>query len=95
MENKKVIVRCDKAGVFYGELIKKTNNEVILKNVRKLYHWSGAAAVEQLSVDGVRNPNNCKFTITVNEMIVSNWIQILPCTEKSIKSIEGVEAWRV
>jgi len=95
MKNKKVIVRCDKAGVFFGEFVEKTDNEVTLKNVRKLYYWSGAAAVEQLSVDGVSCPNNCKFTVTIKRMIVSNWIQIIPCTQKSVESIEGVETWKV
>lgn len=56
MENqigKKVIVRAEKAGVFFGTLAKKEGSEVQLYNARKLYYWSGAAAVEQLAVDGV------------------------------------------
>ena len=32
----KVIIRADRAGVFFGELIEKNGTEVKMKNVRKL-----------------------------------------------------------
>lgn len=91
---KKVIVRGDRSGVFFGTLESVECQEVILKNARKLWRWVGAAAVEQLSLNGVSNPNDSKFTVTVDEIGVSDMIQILPCTEQSIKCIEGVEEWK-
>lgn len=45
----KYIVRCDRAGVFYGEIDGVEGNVVSMRKVRKLWLWSGAAAVEQLS----------------------------------------------
>lgn len=95
MKNKKVIIRADKPGVFFGELIEKNGNEVKMKNVRKLYYWDGAAAVEQLSVDGVANPDQCKFTVFVDYMEIFGVDQIIPCTEKAIKSIEAVRLWKI
>jgi len=98
MENqigKKVIVRADKAGVFFGTLTKKEGSEVQLSNARKLYHWSGAAAVEQIAVDGVANADSCKFTVVNNEITVNNYIQILTCTEKAITNLENVKEWKM
>ncbi len=98
MENqigKKVIVRADRAGVFFGTLTKKEGSEVQLSNARKLYYWSGAAAVEQLAVDGVANANDCKFTVVNNEITVNNYIQILTCTEKAITNLENVKEWKM
>ena len=46
MIGKKVIVRADRAGVFFGELVEKNGTEVKMKNVRKLFYWTGAAAIE-------------------------------------------------
>lgn len=92
---KKVIVRCDRSGVFYGTLVSVNKQMVELSNFRKLFYWDGAAAIEQLSVDGVSNPKNCKFTISVESGIMSDMIQIIPCTEKSINSIDGVKEWKM
>ena len=48
----KYIVRCDRAGVFYGEIEGVDGNVVSMRKVRKLWMWSGAAAVEQLAKEG-------------------------------------------
>lgn len=92
---KKVIVRANGAGVFFGELKEKNGNEVTMCNVIKLYYWDGAAAVEQLAVDGTSKPNNCKFTVSVEEMTITNVLQIISCTKKSIKSLSSVKEWKL
>jgi hypothetical protein len=92
--NKKVIVRADRAGVFYGILTAKEGNEVQLTNARKLYYWSGANTVEDLALRGVLNPNNCKFTDVVNEITVNNYLQILICTKIASSNIENVTVWK-
>ena len=94
MIGKKVIVRADRAGVFFGTLKEKEGQEVTLTNCRRIWYWDGAASITQLAVDGTTKPNNCKFTITVNEIYIMGVIEIIPCSEKAITSIEGVEEWR-
>lgn len=90
----KVIVRADKAGVFFGTLAEKNGAEVTLKNARKLWSWAGANTVQQLAVDGTARPEECNFTVFVDEVIVLDVCEIIPCTEKAIASIEGVKEWR-
>jgi hypothetical protein len=92
---KKVIVRADRAGVFFGTLTEKEGSEVVLTNARKLFYWNGAAAVEQIAVDGVNKQNDCKFTVVVEEITILNVIQIIPCTEKAIANIENVKEWKL
>ena len=92
---KKVIVRADRAGVFFGTLTEKDGSEVVLTSVRKLFYWNGAAAIEQIAVDGVNKQNDCKFTVVVEEITISNVIQIIPCTEKAITNIENVKEWKL
>ncbi len=60
-----------------------------------MYYWSGAAAVEQLAVDGVANAKDCKFTVVNEEITVNNYIQILTCTEKAITNLENVKEWKM
>ena len=93
--NKKVIVRGDRSGVFFGTLVGKDGSEVELKDCRRLWYWDGAATISQLAVDGTQRPNECKFTVSVNNIIILDAIEIIPCTEDAISSIEGVKEWRV
>lgn len=91
--NKKVIVRGDRSGVFFGTITKKDGREVTLKDCRRLWYWSGAASISQIATDGVANPDNCKFTVTVESIVILDAIEIIPCTEKAISNIEGVKKW--
>lgn len=92
---KKVIVRADRAGVFFGTLTHKEGNEVTLTNARKLFYWNGAGAVEQIALEGVKSPTDCKFTVVVEEITILNVIQIIPCTEVAIANIENVKEWKL
>ena len=89
------IVRADKAGVFFGQIESRNGGEVTMKNVRRIWYWDGANSISQLAVDGTAKPNNCKFTVTVEQMTILGVIEIIPCTEKAAKSIKGVREWRM
>lgn len=95
MDNKYYIVRAKDAGVFFGQIKRRNKDEIEMKNVRKLWYWSGAAAVEQLSVDGVKNPEGCKFTVFVNQMVIADPVQIIPCLEKAEKILKEVKEWKI
>lgn len=95
MEKEKMyIVRGDRSGVFFGAIKERKGQEVEMTNVRKLWYWNGAGAVEQLSQDGVSDTKGSKFTVIVENIIITDAIEILPCTEKAIKSIGEVKEWR-
>lgn len=94
MVGKYVIVRSDKSGVFFGILDKKDKTELTLKNVRKFYYFSGANTVEDLATQGALNPSNCKLTVEVDELIIDNYCQIIPCTEKAIKQNKSIPIWK-
>lgn len=92
--SKKYIVRCDRSGVFYGEIELRNGQEVTMRNARCLWYWDGAASLLQLAKEGTSEPRNCKFTVYVDELTVVDAIEILPCTDKAVDSIEGVSEWR-
>lgn len=92
---KKVIIRGDRSGVFFGTLSSKEGREVELTNCRRLWYWDGAASISQLAVDGTTEPDKCKFTVTVDEIIIMDAVEIIPCSEKAIKVIEGVKVWKM
>lgn len=92
---KKVIIRGDRSGVEFGELVSVDCQTVELKDARRIWYWDGAASLSQLAMEGTSTPAKCKFTVTVDSIAILDAIEIIPCTKKAIKSIEGVEAWRV
>ena len=91
----KYIIRADRAGVFYGEIKDRNGDEVTMTNVRRIWLWAGACSLSQLAVDGVAKPDECKFSVYVPEMTILGVIEIIPCTDKAIASIEGVEEWKM
>ena len=91
--NKKVIVRADRAGVFYGTIIRKDVDEVELKDCRRIWYWDGAASLSELALSGVKRTGNM-FSVTVESIVILGVIEIIPCTEKAIKSIESVPEWK-
>lgn len=93
---KAVLIRTYSAGVHYGYLKYEKDVpagiKVKLNDARRVWSWSGAASLSQMSVDGVKNPNVCKFPCKVSEITLIA-IEILPLTEKALKSLDSVKVW--
>ena len=94
-KEQKYIVRSIEAGVFYGYITEKEGCEVTMKNARCLWCWSGAASLNQLAEEGVKYPEECKFTMSIEEMVITNACEILACSKQAIKCIDGVKAWKI
>ncbi len=88
-----VIVRTYSAGVFAGYLESKNGKEVVLRNVRRLWYWSGAASLSQLAAEGTAKPKECKFPLAVDRIEVTEAIEIIDTTAKAKKSLDGVAVW--
>lgn len=91
---KHVIVRTYSAGCFAGLLESKDGQEVILKDARRLWYWSGAASLSQLAVSGTSNPSGCKFPAAVPRVTLPQAIEIIETTPQGQKSIEAVPEWK-
>lgn len=89
-----VIVRTYSAGVFAGTLKSRIGKEVVLKNARRLWYWDGAASLSQLAESGTTKPQNCKFPEPVNEVVLTEAIEIIKVTKVAQKTIQGVDVWK-
>lgn len=92
--SKYVIVRTNDAGVFAGVLSSRKGREVVLRDARRLWYWVGAASLSQLAVEGVSQPDQCKFPIAVPRIELLNAIEILDVTKKAEEIIRGVPVWK-
>ncbi len=88
-----VIVRTHSAGVFAGYIKSREGQEVVLLDARRLWQWYGAASLSQLSVDGVKDKERCKFPCEVARITLLEAIEITPCTQKAKDSIAEVPIW--
>lgn len=92
-EEEYVIVRTYSAGVFSGYLEKRDGKQGTIRNARRFWYWSGAASLSELAVDGVKNPNECKFPCEVDKIELTEIVEILYCTDKAKESIANVKVW--
>lgn len=88
-----VIVRTYSAGVFAGVLVELKGKRARLENARRLWYWSGAASLSELSVSGVKRPEECKFPVAVPWVLLTEVIEILPVSPAARESIEQVPVW--
>lgn len=89
------IVRAKEAGVFAGNIKERNGDEVTMTNVRRLWYWDGACSLSQIAVDGTKKSENCKFTVTVPEMVILGVIEIIPCSDVAERSIKAVKEWKL
>jgi len=95
MLGKYCIVRGDRSGVFAGVLESQEGQQVVLSGCRRLWYWSGAASISQLATEGVKNPDNCKFTVTLDRIMLLDAIEVIPATEKAEACIKAVDEWKM
>lgn len=96
---KRVLIRADRAGVFYGTLNEVEplgdKYQVELANCRRIWYWDGAASLTQMAMEGVKRPSACKFTMWQDSIVVNGVIEVLPCTKEAMDNIEGVRPWKM
>ena len=89
-----VIVRGDRSGVFAGFLESREGREVALLDCRRIWYWSGAASISQLSKDGTSKPADCKFPAPVDNILILDAVEVITCTNTAMTSIQGVSIWQ-
>lgn len=89
----KCVVRCNRSGVFYGTFQWLEGTMCLITDVQNIWYWAGAATVLQLATDGVALPNETKISIKVSSLVVTDAVEIVPCTEKAIKCLDSISPW--
>ena len=84
----KVIIRTYSAGVHYGLLSEKCGTEVILKDARRLYYWKtkGGVSLSEVAKSGLHDDSRVCCAV---DNIWLDAIEIIPCSDEAIESIEG------
>lgn len=92
-----VIIRTYSAGVHIGYLESRKGQEVKLSKSRRVWYWKGAASLSQMAVDGIHTSgiSECKFSVVVPEIELTQAIEVIKCTPNAIKNLQGVPVWKI
>jgi hypothetical protein len=92
MNTQKYIIRCDRAGVFYGEIVERRGSEIDLKNARRIHYWSGAASLSQIAIDGVGHGS--RLTMPV-DLTVLGVIEVIPVHPDAQAKLDKWPVWKL
>ena len=92
-EGRYCIVRGDRSGVYAGVLKARQDREVVITDARKVWHWQGATCLAQLASEGTSKPDGCKFPAPVAGVVITDAIEVIPCTDMAEASIRSVPVW--
>lgn len=88
---KKVLIRANGAGVYFGTLEKMEGNQVKVANVRNIWRWTGASCLSQIANEGVTGN---KIGPVVGSMVINNVLQVMPLTDAAIANLENQPEWK-
>lgn len=90
-----VMIRTYSAGVHCGYLQSRNGKEVVLLDSIRIWKWSGAASLSQLSMEGTNSPSNCKFGMPIStSLTLTEAIEVIDITETARQSIQNVTSWK-
>ncbi len=89
-----VMIRTYSAGVHFGYMKKREGKEVELVRTKRVYSWSGACSLSQLAIEGSKNPNECKISIEIPSIILTETIEIIPMTQEAKDNLNKIETWK-
>lgn len=91
---KNVMVRTLSAGVHMGILEYHDGKEVVLKDSIRIWYWSGAASLSQLVAEGTKKPSECKFTVPIPTILLTEAIEIMPITKSAEENFKAIKPWK-
>jgi hypothetical protein len=97
-KDKFYIIRTHSAGVWFGNVKKIDGTIATITNAKRLWAWSGAASLSQLCIEGTKNPDQCKFALTITDdegVYLSQVVEVLPCTDEAVLNIKSVPEWKI
>lgn len=84
------IVRTYSAGVWAGYVdLKKVDEKMVVKDARRLWRWWSEFTLSALATTGIKpgKEKENKYAMPVEEVYLTNVIELIPCTEVAKEQI--------
>jgi len=82
------IIRTYSAGVHFGRVEQAEGKEVVLSAARRIWSWSDRFTLSKIAEDGLET---AKVSCLVDNIYLSESIEILPVSDKSRESIYAIK----
>lgn len=93
-----VIARCDRAGVHAGVVVSSDARYTVLRDVRRIWYWVGAASLSEIAVYGLNPSKSAGSKIGAKEPLKrlrdDDIFELIVCTKEGRSSLEGMPEWR-
>jgi len=93
---KPVMIRTYSAGVHFGTLAKfetaGSEYSVKLTDANRIYSWSGACSLSQLSLEGSKDQES-KISVQVPSIYLKA-IEVIEMTEFALENLRAIPTWR-
>lgn len=77
----RVLIRSYGSGVHFGTLVAKEGTEVTLRDARRVWYWTGANTLHELSLRGAKSGS--KISEPVPSITVTGVLEILPLQKEA------------
>ena len=81
MLNEFVVVRTYSAGVHMGTLVECNGTAVLLKDARRLWRWTKAFTLNEVSQNGVGEESRISEPVPL--ILLTQGIEVIPCSPKA------------
>jgi len=85
-----VIVRSYGAGVFFGYLVRKHENEVDLVRCRRIWNWKGANTLSEIALRGI-TPNGSRVAEPTPKHKVLDVLEIIEAQPEAVRVLESAK----
>ena len=87
MIGRKCVVRACNAGVHFGTVSAHDGQQVVLTDARRIHYWEKAFTLSAVAKHGIGGDS--RISCVVPEILLTDALELIPMSEKSIKSLEG------
>jgi hypothetical protein len=88
------MIRTYSAGVHFGELVSHSGKEVVLKDAQRVHYWDGACSLSQLATEGSKKREDCRISVAVSEIVLTEAIEIIPMSEEASENLKNGTIWK-
>jgi hypothetical protein len=85
MIGKFCVVRTFSAGVHVGTLAELAGKSCVLTDARRLWRWTGAMTLNEVSQDGVGDDSRISKPVPL--ILLTEAIEVIPCSAKAEKNL--------
>ena len=89
----KVLIRTYSAGVHFGTLVSKKNQNVVLENAHRVHHWAKACSLSQLAMEGDKDIDNSRISMAVTSIELDQVIEVIPLSDTVFEQLTS-KIWK-